>query len=155
MAELNGKTALVTGAQQGIGAAIAIALAKAGADIAVNYQDEAKAKQVVAEIEATGRKAVLVPGDGGDVAATAAMVEATVAAFGGIDILVNNAGVFPRHTMLEATEADWDFIHGVNLKGTFFCSQALNPDQWHRADIVAAFATVEQQPPWTAAIAVA
>ncbi|MEQ9640973.1 MAG: glucose 1-dehydrogenase [Alphaproteobacteria bacterium] len=124
MAELEGKAALVTGAQQGIGAAIAVALAEAGADIAINYQNEATAKPVAAKVEAAGRKAVLVPGDVSDMAAPAAMVKATVDAFGGIDILINNAGVFPRHTMLEATEADWDLIHNVNLKGTFFCSQA-------------------------------
>ena len=123
MADLTGKTALVTGAQQGIGAAIAIALAREGADVAINYLDDAMAAEAVAAaVRAAGRKAVLVKGDVSTVPAR--LVDETVAALGKIDILVNNAGVFPRVAMLDMTERDWDFVHGINLKAGFFCAQA-------------------------------
>jgi NAD(P)-dependent dehydrogenase (short-subunit alcohol dehydrogenase family) len=125
MAELTGQVALVTGAQQGIGKAIAIALAREGADVAINYlDDKAAADDVAASICAAGRKAVLVPGDISAAATPGALVDATVAAFGKIDILVNNAGVFPRVAFLEMTEKDWDFVHSINLKAGFFCAQA-------------------------------
>ena len=125
MAELTGQAALVTGAQQGIGKAIAIALATEGADVAINYlDDEAAAEDVAASVVAAGRKAVLVPGDISAAATPAALVDATVAAFGRIDILVNNAGVFPRVSFLNMTEKDWDFVHSINLKAGFFCAQA-------------------------------
>ena len=123
--ELVGKIALVTGAQQGIGRAIAVAMAREGADVAINYLDDAAAAAAVAaEITALGRKAILVQGDVSDVAACGAMVASTVAGLGGIDILVNNAGVFPRVSFLDMTEKDWSFVLNDNLRGTFFCSQA-------------------------------
>ena len=125
MADLTGKAALVTGAQQGIGAAIAIALAREGADVAVNCLDgRAEAEAVAAAIAAMGQRAALVPGDVSHPATPAALVDATVAAFGRIDILVNNAGVFPRVPFLDMTEADWDFVHSINLKASCFCAQA-------------------------------
>jgi NAD(P)-dependent dehydrogenase (short-subunit alcohol dehydrogenase family) len=125
MADLAGKAALVTGAQQGIGAAIAIALAREGADVAVNYLDGlAEAEAVAAAIRATGRRALLIQGDVADPDAPRDLVAQTVAAFGKIDILVNNAGVFPRVAFLEMKESDWDFVHSINLKATCFCAQA-------------------------------
>lgn len=123
MAYLAGKVALVTGAQQGIGAAIATALAGEGADLAINYlDDEAAAEAVAAAVRASGSRAVLLRGDVSTSAAR--LVDETVAAFGKIDILVNNAGVFPRVAMLDMTEKDWDFVHSINLKAGFFCAQA-------------------------------
>ncbi len=123
--ELDGRVALVTGAQQGIGRAIAVALAQAGADVAVNFLDDQRAAESVAEaVRGAGRRAVLLQGDVARVAACHEMVAQTVAQLGGIDILVNNAGVFPRVPFLKMTEADWDFVIDVNLKGTCFCSQA-------------------------------
>jgi NAD(P)-dependent dehydrogenase (short-subunit alcohol dehydrogenase family) len=123
--DLDGKVALVTGAQQGIGRSIAIAFAEAGADVAINYLDNFDAaEQVAAAIGALGRRAVLVRGDVTDLAACHAMVASTISSFGAIHILVNNAGVFPRVPFLELTETDWDMVMDVNLKGTFFCAQA-------------------------------
>ncbi|MGE0222432.1 MAG: SDR family NAD(P)-dependent oxidoreductase [Acetobacteraceae bacterium] len=123
--ELQGKVALVTGAQQGIGQAIAIAYAREGADVAINYLDNAAAAEdVAASVRALGRRAVLVQGDVSSPDAAAGLVAGTTKGLGRIDILVNNAGVFPRVPFLEMTERDWEYVIGVNLKGTFFCSQA-------------------------------
>ncbi|WP_428493674.1 SDR family NAD(P)-dependent oxidoreductase [Rhodopila sp.] len=117
--------ALVTGAQQGIGKAIAIALAAEGADLAINYlDDKPAAEEVAASVRAAGCKAVLLPGDISAMATPGALVDATLNAFGKIDILVNNAGVFPRVRFLDMTENDWDFVHSINLKAGFFCAQA-------------------------------
>jgi NAD(P)-dependent dehydrogenase (short-subunit alcohol dehydrogenase family) len=125
MADLTGKAALVTGAQQGIGAAIAIALAQQGANIAINYLDGlAEAEAVAAAIRAEGGQAVLVAGDVARPETPANLVNATVAALGRIDVLVNNAGVFPRVPFLDMTPADWDFVHTINLRATCFCAQA-------------------------------
>ena len=125
MTDLAGKVALVTGAQQGIGRAIAIALARARADVVINYLDDVRAAEdVAAEVHSTGQRAVLAPGDVAGSGTPARLVEATVAAFGKIDILVNNAGVFPRVPFLEMTETDWDLVHSINLKASCFCAQA-------------------------------
>lgn len=124
--ELGGRHALVTGAQQGIGRATAIALARAGADVAVNWlDDKAGAETVAAEIRALGRKSVLVQGSVASSGEAARMVEEADAALGGLDTLVNNAGVFPRSQFLELSEAEWDLVHTVNLKGSFLVAQAV------------------------------
>ena len=124
MGDLAGKVALVTGAQQGIGAAIAAAFAQAGADVALNYLDDAaQAEAVAAQIRAAGRRAELLQGDVAAPGTPAALVAATVRALGRIDILVNNAGVYPRVDFLDMTEADWDFVHAINLKAGAFCAQ--------------------------------
>jgi NAD(P)-dependent dehydrogenase (short-subunit alcohol dehydrogenase family) len=124
-ASLAGKVAYVTGAQQGIGRAAALALARAGADVGVNYLDDAAgARAVVRAIEALGRRAVLVQGDVGMPAQAEANAGAIAAGLGALDILVNNAGVFPRVPFLDMKEADWDYVIDVNLKGSFFCAQA-------------------------------
>ena len=125
MGELDGRTALITGAQQGIGAAIALAMAKAGADVAINYlDDQGAAGKVAQQVRDTGRRALLIQGSVTDLAACQSMVDTTVKELGHIDILVNNAGMFPRVKFLEMTEADYDYVLDINLKGTFFCSQA-------------------------------
>ena len=92
MSDLTGKTALVTGASRGIGRALAVGLARAGADVVVSARDEALLEQVRGEVEALGRKAVVVAADVTDAAACARLGEEAVAAFGGLDVLVNNAG---------------------------------------------------------------
>jgi 3-oxoacyl-[acyl-carrier protein] reductase len=122
---LSGKVALVTGAQQGIGRAACVALAEAGADVVINWLDDAAmAAATQAAVEATGRRAVLVQADVADTAASTDMVACAVAAFSRLDILVNNAGIYPRMPFLELTEALWDSVLGVNLKGAAFCAQA-------------------------------
>ncbi|MGE0753260.1 MAG: SDR family NAD(P)-dependent oxidoreductase [Variibacter sp.] len=120
-----GKRVLVTGAQQGIGKAMAIAFAEAGVDVAVNYlDDENAAEEVVQAVQSYGARAVALKSDVSVVSEAIGLVERAVDKLGGIDILINNAGVFPRVPMLEMLEADWDFVLDVNLKGSFFCAQA-------------------------------
>jgi len=121
----DGRVVLVTGAQQGIGRAMAIAFAAAGADIAINWLDDAAAAQdVAAAVGAIGRQALLIQADVGRLDHIRTMVDQTLAWRGRLDVLVNNAGVFPRVPFLDMTEAEWDFVIGVNLKGTAFCAQA-------------------------------
>jgi NAD(P)-dependent dehydrogenase (short-subunit alcohol dehydrogenase family) len=116
---------LVTGAQQGIGRAMAVAFARAGAHVAVNYLDDREAAHRVAgEVRAVGGKSAVVHGDVARAESAHALVEAAVRDLGGLDVLVNNAGVYPRVPFLEMREADWDLVLDVNLKGTFFCAQA-------------------------------
>ena len=122
---LEGKIALVTGASRGIGRAIALALAAAGADIAVNYAgSEAAAKEVAAEIEAMGRKAMVVQADISSNEASTAMIDQVVKEFGRIDILVNNAGITRDGLLMRMKEADWDAVLTTNLKGVFNCTKA-------------------------------
>jgi NAD(P)-dependent dehydrogenase (short-subunit alcohol dehydrogenase family) len=124
--DLSGKIVLVTGAQQGIGRAIALHCAAAGADVAVNWlDDEGAASDITGEIRAAGRRALTVRSDLGRLAEIEAMVATAEEGLGPIDVLVNNAGVFPRVPFLELGESDWDFVLDVNLKGTCFCAQAV------------------------------
>jgi NAD(P)-dependent dehydrogenase (short-subunit alcohol dehydrogenase family) len=124
--DLSGKVVLVTGAQQGIGRAIALHCAAAGADVAVNWlDDEGAAASIAGEIRAAGRRALSVRADIGRLAEIEAMVATAEEGLGPIDVLVNNAGVFPRVPFLELGESDWDFVFDVNLKGTCFCTQAV------------------------------
>jgi len=128
--ELAGKIALVTGANRGIGRGIALALAKAGADVAVNFrsgEDEEQAKTVCSQIQGTGRRALAVQADvsvGGEVSK---MVDAVGEQLGDISILVNNAGISKPQPIEEITEADWDLIQSVNLKSMFLVTQAVLP----------------------------
>lgn len=119
------KRALITGAQQGIGASVALALADAGADVAINWLDDRdSAERVAAAVRSKGRTAVLVQGSVATAHAATQMVEQSIAALGSLDILVNNAGVFPRSSFLDLAEAEWDQVLGVNLKGSFLVAQA-------------------------------
>src|SRR6266478_1897719 len=119
------KLILVTGAQQGIGRAMALEFAAAGADVAINWlDDEAAAAGVADQVRSRGRRATLVKADVAQIEQARAMVAAVERELGPIDVLINNAGVFPRVPFLEMTESDWDHVIGVNLKGSCFCAQA-------------------------------
>lgn len=119
------RVVLVTGAQQGIGRAMAIAFATAGADVVINWlDDEAAAAQVADAVRGHGQDALLVRADVGKVDQIRAMVDQAAAWKDRLDVLVNNAGVYPRCQFLEMTEAEWDTVIGVNLKGTNFTAQA-------------------------------
>src|SRR4051794_13322205 len=115
--QVSGKIALVTGAQQGIGAAIAGALAEAGADIAMTWLDNDNAAQAVAaRIRQAGRRVHLIQADVEQLADIERMVTETTDTLGAADILVNNAGVYPRVRLLEMRESDWDHVLDINLK---------------------------------------
>ncbi len=122
--DLTGRTALVTGASRGIGAALATALASAGADVAITARDTAALESTRAAIEALGRRAIPLALDVTDVAGIRSTVTAAATALGGLDILVNNAGMEQVCPALEVEEALWDAILDTNLKGAFFCAQA-------------------------------
>ena len=121
---LLGKVAIVTGAGQGIGRAIALRLAREGADIAVVDVNAATAEDAAAAVRSAGRRAVALALDLSVVSGAAAMVQRVVRELGPLDVLVNNAGVAQTKPFLEITEADWDRVVDVNQKGTFFCMQA-------------------------------
>jgi len=126
--DLNGRTALVTGASRGIGAAIAIALAEAGAAVAVNYRERAdEAEAVVAKIRESGGRATGIAADVSQAAAVAKMVDLAGSALGAIDILVNNAGLAIVRGIDDLTESDFDQTIAVNLKSAFLCTQAVLP----------------------------
>ena len=124
--KLAGKVALVTGAQQGIGAAIARALAGEGADVAITWlDDQPGAESVTADIRKAGRRAHLIKADVARLAEIEAMVAETVRILGTPDILVNNAGVYPRVPLLEMRESDWDHVLDINLKAGCFATIAV------------------------------
>ena len=123
---LRGRVALVTGAQQGIGAAIALALAGEGADVAVTWHDDEKAAATVAQgVRDKGRRALLIRTDVARLDEIESMVSETVRQLGPPDILVNNAGVYPRVPLLQMRESDWDFVLDINLKAGCFATIAV------------------------------
>ena len=121
--DLAGKVALVTGAARGIGRACAIALAQAGADLALGLRDAESAPELAALIRALGRQVLPLQLDVLDRTQITQAVAEAVQHFGHIDILVNNAGIGPPNPAEAVTEKDFDYTLGVNLKGTFFVSQ--------------------------------
>jgi NAD(P)-dependent dehydrogenase (short-subunit alcohol dehydrogenase family) len=122
---LDGKAALVTGAGRGIGRAIALELAGSGADVAVNYHtSRAEAEQVCGEIKRMGRQTVSIGADVADADQVCTMVSKTAQAFNGrLDILVNNAGIYPIQKSVDLSDAEWDRVLNVNLRGAFITSR--------------------------------
>jgi NAD(P)-dependent dehydrogenase (short-subunit alcohol dehydrogenase family) len=124
---LAGKVALVTGARQGIGKTIALALAEAGADVAICdlVADDYQLKAVAQEIQKLGRRALTVQADTSQKEDVDRMVQKVMDQYGGIDILVNNAGILIRSPILAMPERDWDRLLNIDLKGYFLCAQAV------------------------------
>ena len=121
--ELQGKSAVVTGAGRGIGRAIALELAQAGARVAAADIDRDHADDTSAAIQESGGESLSIRADVGDLAAINRMILEARDAFGRIDVIVNNAGVTRFLDVMDVEEADWDRIHRVNAKGVFFCMQ--------------------------------
>jgi glucose 1-dehydrogenase len=158
MASLAGQKALVTGANTGIGKAIALALGKAGADVAVNYlHDDKAALAVVAEIQAGGARAFAHRADVGSEPDVTAMYEAVLREFGTLDILVANAGIQMDASFADMSLAQWDLVLRVNLTGPFLCARAavreflrrgVRPEVSRAAGKIICISSVHQVIPW-------
>jgi 3-oxoacyl-[acyl-carrier protein] reductase len=122
--ELSGKVALVTGGAQGIGKAIALILARNGADVVVSDINLEKAEETAKEIQSMGQRSLAIKSNVADLKDVESMVGTIVEKLGRIDILVNNAGITRDRLILRMTEEDWDAVLDVNLKGTFNCTKA-------------------------------
>ena len=142
--DLSGKTALVTGGTRGIGRAVVLALARAGARVAFTYRSaDAEAEALVAELAAAGTEALAFKGDAGDFAHAQEVVDAVVGAWGALDVLVNNAGITKDNLMIRMSEDDWDAVIGTNLKSVFnFSKAAYRPMMKQRAGRVVNVASV-------------
>jgi 3-oxoacyl-[acyl-carrier protein] reductase len=129
MGSLDNKIALVTGGSRGVGRSIALALAEAGANVAIVYRSSAaEAQQVVDEIAGSGRKAAAFQADVSDANLSKEIVDRVIAQFGTIDILVNNAGITKDTLLMRMSEEDWDSVISINLKSVFnFCKAAIRP----------------------------
>ncbi|MBB5149897.1 MULTISPECIES: 3-oxoacyl-[acyl-carrier-protein] reductase [Ureibacillus] len=126
MGKLDGKTAVVTGASRGIGRAIALELAKEGANIVVNYSgSKEKADEVVEEILKIGKKAIAVQANVADNESVQNLMKTALDEFGSIDILVNNAGITRDNLLMRMKEEEWDEVIQTNLKGVFLCTKAV------------------------------
>lgn len=143
MGRLEGKIALVTGAGQGIGRAIAETLAREGADIVVCGRTPAPLEACVAAVTALGRRALAIPTDVGSREAVDACVARTIETFGKIDILVNNAGVTRDKLLIRMSDEDWDAVLQTNLKGAFLFSRAAaRPMMKQRAGVIIQIASI-------------
>ncbi len=155
---LHGQVALVTGANSGIGKAIALAMGRAGADVVVNYVSRAEeAEKVAAELRAMGRRALTVQCDVSREDQVQAMFARAVAELGTVDILVNNAGLQKDAPFHEMSVADWDTVMGVNLRGQFLCAReavreflrrGIRPDVSVSAGKVICVSSVHEVIPW-------
>ena len=127
MGRLENRIAIVTGAGQGIGRAIALGMAREGAALVIADLDEANAGAVGREIERVGGKASALYTDISNEGSVRGMIDHTLNEHGRVDILVNNAGIFPTSSLEEMAEEEWDRVIGTNLIGTFLCSRAVVP----------------------------
>lgn len=130
--ELQGKVALVTGASKGLGKALAMAMAKAGADLALCARNLDDLLQAKADVETLGRQAAAFPMDVLDQLSIQTAVTSALKIFGKIDILINNAGINIRKPLLEIQEEEWDLVLSTNLKGYFLVAKAVVPDMINR-----------------------
>ncbi len=122
---LSSRVAIVTGSGQGIGREIALLLAERGASVVISDVNEATAKAVAAEIESKNVKSIAVTANVTVSAEVNKLVEQALSSFGHIDILVNNAGITKDNLLMRMSEADWDLVLNINLKGAFLCTQAV------------------------------
>lgn len=122
---LAGKTALITGSSSGIGRATALLFAREGADVVINGRNEERIAAVAAEAEKLGRRALGIRANVGSFAEVGAMVKRAREAFGHLDIVVSNAGVFHHTAFTEMSEAEWDEVLSIDLKGAFNCARAV------------------------------
>ena len=133
LTDLTGKIALITGGARGIGSATAVMLAEHGADIVIaDLKETDDGRETLKQIADTGRKGVLIPTDVSDSESVRAMYQAAQKQFGKVDILVNNAGIALTNTMVDISEADWDAVIDVNLKGIFNTCKLISPDMVKR-----------------------
>jgi 3-oxoacyl-[acyl-carrier protein] reductase len=155
---LSGKTALVTGSSSGIGRAIALRLAREGADVVINGRDERKIASVAKEAEGSGRSVLGIRANVGSFAECRSMIERAQSEFGHLDILVCNAGVFHHTPLLKLSEQEWDEVLTIDLKGIFNCVRAavgqMVERKWGRIIAVTATSGVVS-PPQMAHIAAA
>jgi len=141
---LRGKVAAVTGAGQGIGRAISLALVREGAAVVVSDINLEMARQTVQEIEARGGQAVALKVDVTNLQDAEALTERAVQSFGKLDILVNNAGIYPSAPIIEIAEEEWDLVMAINLKGVFLCSQtAVRQMMVQRQGVIVNIASVD------------
>jgi len=127
MNRLDGRVAIITGAGQGIGKAIALGMAREGAAVVIAEINGGNAQEVQSELQESGQRALAVPTDVSREESVLAMVERCLKEFGRIDILVNNAGIYPVSPVEEMAEEEWNRVIGTNLIGTFLCSKAVVP----------------------------
>ena len=131
--DLSGKTALVTGGGHGIGATISLILARAGADVVINYHtSKSDAEKIKGKIEDTGRTAIVVPADIGDITQCKDLCHRANDHFGRVDILVSNAGIGQPHSIVETPDEEWDRVMNVNARATFALARELLPDMIRR-----------------------
>lgn len=150
MTDLSGKVAVVTGAARRIGAEIAVALAQAGCDVAINYRtSRADAEATAKRVTAHGRRVVTVPGDLSRRADAQSLLRETLTAFGRADILVANAGAFRRMPVADVTEADWSDMLDNNLGAAFWTAQAFGVHmRAHGGGAIVMIADVAAYRPW-------
>jgi len=129
---LEGRVAIVSGAGQGIGRALALGFAREGASVVIAEIDEGNALRVERELKASGLRGLAISTDVSQEASTSGMMRRCLNEFGRIDILVNNAGIYPVSSVEEMAEAEWDRVIGTNLVGAFLCSRAVVPEMLER-----------------------
>jgi 3-oxoacyl-[acyl-carrier protein] reductase len=121
-----GKVAIITGASRGIGRGVAVAFAREGADVVVNYaSNHAAAEEVASEIRALGRRCVLVAGSVGDPAVAESLAQSALKELGRIDVLVNNAGIGKDGHLMMMADSTWESVLDINLHGSFYCTRAV------------------------------